>query len=81
MDPQILTFVQTVGLPGALLIGLLLGLYKLGKLLMMQAVLPMAEAHIKFLNVASVNMEKISAAQDALHAKLDNLKCTCRPQP
>lgn len=69
--PDIATLIQNTGVPTALLIGLLYIIYRLGYVVIDKIFLPLATAHISFVNVASVNMEKISQSQDALHDRID----------
>lgn len=73
MPFDLMTFLQNTGVATTLLFGLLYVLYKLGSVLITKVLLPAAEAHINFVNVASSNMEKNSKVLDSLNVKLDTV--------
>ena len=62
---DILLFVKNVGLPGSLLVGLVIGLYKLGTLAIREIGVPVAMKHCRYLDKSLAIMDKISEKMEA----------------
>lgn len=66
MSADVIEFVKVVGLPGAVLFGLLWVLYKVLIFISKQILLPLADRHMKFLDQVDAKSERQTVAVEQL---------------